>query len=108
MKFLQSLLPILTVCLSACDNNSSNFSPERGADIAANAQINYQRNCAVCHGVVGQRQIGRTTLRDSLLSPEEVKAVIENGRTPMPGFSEKFSHEELDEIIEYVISLRRS
>jgi len=66
----------------------------------------YQRNCAVCHGVMGQRQVGRKTLRDSRTSKEEALYIINHGQIPMPGFEDKLSEEERKKVLDFIFTLR--
>jgi len=104
LKYSFILFHILCLLLTGCQSNDGR--EERGSAQPMDGRALYQRNCAVCHGVVGQRQIGRTTLRDSRVSESEAWQIINRGQMPMPGFEDKLTEEERQKIVEFIFTLR--
>jgi cytochrome c oxidase cbb3-type subunit 3 len=77
----------------------------------------YSRNCASCHGRDGRAKTSRGRRNHSRdlndhewqerVSDERIFNSILNGKGKMPGYSKKFSEQEVDALVAYVRGLRR-
>jgi mono/diheme cytochrome c family protein len=75
--------------------------------IEAGAEIYVQKNCNSCHGPDGKLGLGGAKdLSVTTLSMDEQKAVIKNGKPPMPPFSD-LTDEQLKDLVEYLGTLRK-
>ena len=77
----------------------------QSAQLVATGRTLYLRDCAGCHGLQGQGQIGPKLLH--LGDPDEkVERNIANGFPPrMPGFKSQYSDAQLKAVVAYVQSL---
>lgn len=67
----------------------------------------YKKNCVLCHGKKGNRQLGGATdLSVSTLNLEERISIITNGRNKMMPYKDKLSIEAIEAIAVYTLSLR--
>ena len=74
-----------------------------------NGKLLYDQHCNVCHGVDGKGGIGlpiNTPELSTLISDDFLQATIKYGRLGriMPGFDNKLSSAEIEQIIEYIRS----
>lgn len=66
-------------------------------------------NCATCHGAGGnQPMAGVKNLTQSQLSSDEVRNMIVKGKNVMPGYGKKLSPAQIDQLVNYVMTLRVS
>ena|SRR5689334_11731716 len=84
--------------------------------IAANAQNTetltsnpiYQNNCAKCHGkTAGGHFMGGPSLvsgKATVMSTDELRAIITNGKHHMPKFEGKLQPSEIDALVEQIRS----
>jgi mono/diheme cytochrome c family protein len=70
--------------------------------------------CAICHGQdgTGKTSMGKSLKIRDLHSPDvqkqsdaELKTMISKGKNPMPGFADKVTTEQLDQLVNYVREL---
>ena len=77
-----------------------------GTAAAGDARARYQEHCAACHGETRLGGVGPALLPENLerLRKPEALNVIRDGRvaTQMPGFSEKLSSDELQQLAEWI------
>lgn len=92
----------LILFLCSCQSDGS-----KGAVEDRSATRLYRSYCAACHGALGHMRQGRIVLTQSILEKSAVSTVIRRGRGMMPPFESYFSEEEIAELSEYVISLRK-
>ena len=72
-------------------------------------KIVYQspNGCISCHGADGKLGVGGAKdISETKLSIDEQKAIIKNGKSPMPAYKD-LTDEQLNGLIEYVGSLRK-
>lgn len=105
----------LAVIAAGCSEPSP--APHLRSD-QATAQL-FQRRCAVCHGVAGSGDTGvgkafpNANLADGTFvhgsAPEDVARTIASGipGTPMLGMSSQLSPDQIRELTDYVLQLRR-
>jgi len=68
----------------------------------------YEINCARCHGTDGAAMLyGAKNLKISTLSKEEAAYIIKNGKGAMPAITSNYTDKEIDQLAEYVITLRK-
>lgn len=78
------------------------------------AQSSFKSSCALCHGAAGEGSpMGQSLKVKDLRSKEvqdlkddDIHNVIVKGQGNMPGFGEKFSKQELDDLISVVRSFK--
>jgi uncharacterized membrane protein SirB2 len=70
------------------------------------AAIFEKANCVGCHGADGNAGLGGAKpLGLSTLTPEEIKAIVTNGKNSMP--AHKLESAQLDSVVSYVLSMRK-
>lgn len=75
---------------------------------AETATVLYQQNCVRCHGENGaDMKFGALNLQTSTISKEEVALTIKNGRGAMPKLEGGYSDEEINQLADYVMTLRK-
>ena len=69
----------------------------------------YRNNCTACHGSNGDAGVGgASALSTSTLDHHAIQEIIEKGRNAMPPQTHAYkTDEELDNLIDHIISLRR-
>jgi cytochrome c6 len=68
----------------------------------------YEKNCAKCHGKDGSKKsFGVKSLQKSQLSSTETLEIITNGNGKMPNWKEKLSIQEIEQVSEYIDTLRK-
>lgn len=83
------------------------------ADKKAKNEINpgeklYNSLCTSCHGLKGNLKLsGAADLKVSKLTVEEMAEIISNGKGSMPSFKKYLTEEQIKDISEYSISLRK-
>lgn len=79
------------------------------SDPIAAGKIIYVNKCAQCHGEIGNGGIsGAKDLSLSLLTEEEKKLLIRNGKNAMPGFKEDvLTDADVDAVVQYVATLKQ-
>ena len=86
------------------------------AAVLADPKIDFNANCAKCHrankNLPKQAKLlevdpGKLTLRTSKMNRDEMIAIIEKGRDKMPGFEKELTKEQIADIVDYVIFLKK-
>jgi cytochrome c6 len=68
----------------------------------------FKINCTRCHGEAGDKgKFGAKDLTRSNLEATESKRIIETGKGFMPAWRKRLTTKEIDDVIQYIISLRR-
>lgn len=103
---LRVALPLILLLVFA---SSFAFADEaKGADV-------YKGKCAMCHGPDGKGQtaMGKNMkLRDlgssdvQNIHDSELKTLIENGKNKMPAYKGKLTDKQIEDVIQYVRSLK--
>jgi mono/diheme cytochrome c family protein len=114
---LAGALLLLAIFLSACDIERRKSDAELGlnAEQAAGRKI-YDSNCDRCHqpystkgkkgpGLKGIFQHQYLSLSGLPANDERVTDIIRNGRNEMPGYSQKLSPAEIQELLAYLHTL---
>lgn len=104
--FLAAVLPLFTMGCGGTDTTET--SPTHEEKPMLPGQSVYISHCKLCHGSKGDLGIsGAANLKISLLSVDEIKNVVTNGRKAMPAWGKQLKPEEIQAVSEYVITLRQ-
>lgn len=77
-------------------------SKSTGSDLFSSA------NCVLCHGSDGKLMAsGSKDLTVSEKNQDEIQAIIRSGKGLMPSFSKKLTEEQIKELSQYVLDLRK-
>lgn len=77
------------------------------ADPITAGKLIYTNSCVTCHGSDGK--LGGSGSKDisvTLLSVEDQKALIKNGKNAMPGYRD-LSDEQVDAVVQYIATLKQ-
>ena len=75
---------------------------------ATNGEELYRKNCKRCHGTDGTRGwLGANNLKVSKLATPAIIRQISEGKGWMPSFKKKITPEEMNQLAEYVKTLRQ-
>lgn len=91
--------------VGACGASPTPAAPENDSGLVAGRDV-YIRNCASCHGSAGgggrgpRMDEGRTT--DTFPSVEDQILFVAEGKRGMPGFSDRLSAEEIEDVVRFV------
>lgn len=103
------IIPVLFF-LGCGSNDSSvkNKSEEEVVKIPNGAEL-YVLHCTSCHGSDGKLGVsGAKDLTKSMLSDQEIKLMIENGKNAMPPMKELLeSDENIKAVTEYIKGMRK-
>jgi mono/diheme cytochrome c family protein len=84
--------------------------------ILANPKNNFNSKCAICHRTNANFpkqakklnvHAGKMALQTSKMSKEEMIAITAKGKNKMPGFEKELTKEEIAELIDYIMALRK-
>ncbi len=85
---------------------------DQTSEIQLNGSALYEKHCVLCHGTDGKKGFaGATDLTISVLSHEEVVAIIHDGKQDNPGkimtpFKSVLTKEQIEAVSIYVESIR--
>lgn len=99
-----SLVGLFVFCLSC----SSKQDGDNASGTQSVGKTLYDNNCTQCHGSDGKLgNSGATDLSTSVLSDEESKKRIKNGRNAMPPMAEVLGSEaNMDSVVNYIKTFR--
>ncbi len=108
---MKKLLIFFVFCtgflLSNCSENK-NTDDGQNVSIDAPGKSIYIKSCRLCHGNDGNLGLsGAANLKISALNLEEIKVVVSEGRKSMPGWKNQLTPEEIQQVSEYVITLKK-
>ncbi len=84
------------------DNNSNNNKP------LPSGYRKYEQYCTLCHGADGKYGFGgAANLAVSVLDKTAIKEIIKNGKKTMTPFAGILSEKEIDDVTDYIITLRQ-
>lgn len=76
--------------------------------VASTGESLYQEHCVLCHGESGAAQVsGAKDLSVSDISRKNVVEIITNGRRLMRAYSDLLTAEEIEEVTDHVMQLRK-
>jgi mono/diheme cytochrome c family protein len=93
---------LLLVLIMSSFTRQSSFSSANGEEL-------YRKNCKHCHGTDGTKGwLGAKNLKVSNLTTPAIIRQISEGKGWMPSFKKKFTPEELNQLADYVKTLRQN
>jgi mono/diheme cytochrome c family protein len=66
----------------------------------------YTSRCQVCHGADGKGIDGAKNLQISMLSKEEMIALVTKGKNTMPAFKSSLTEPQIEAVVDYVRTLK--
>lgn len=114
MKKLLVLLLItaLAAPVAALADAKGDNDTKRGSS----AKIDFNGKCAKCHRATKAlpnvaKSLGvdprKLTLRTSKMNRDEMIAIIEKGRDKMPGFEKELTKEQIADIVDYIVFMKK-
>lgn len=118
-----TILAVITLFTLACGDASTNTAPPASSPVVslpaatpdplASARINFQKNCADCHGGTGEggtkevegKRFKVPSLREGhALKHTDEKFVVQisEGDDEMPAFKDKLSAQEINDLVRFV------
>lgn len=83
---------------------------KRTARLAGAAKQDFAARCAACHGADGKGGIGpdltRKEFKYGKTAPEVARTIVEGRPGGMPAFKNDLSHDKIEGLVEYVLSLK--
>ncbi len=115
MKSFFCLLLCSTFAAACSDNQAPtadviNEAPAPSAESAVNksGKAVFEKHCTGCHGSGGTAGIGNAAnLHTSSLDSTAIMGILQKGRGGMPSFKEVLNPEEMTQVRNYVVQLRR-
>ena len=98
----------LTLTLASCSRSVDEFSSKDNGGYQSGAKF-YEQRCDICHGADGKLGVSSASdLSASVLTTDELKEIIKNGKGAMPAFGHALkSDSTLYALIEHITSLRK-
>ncbi len=108
MKKLLIFFVIITAFISY---NCSKDAPAENTEMVKLPELPgkavYVKSCRLCHGNDGNLGLsGSANLKISMLNVEQIKAVVIEGRKGMPSWKGQLTPAEIQQVAEYVITLK--
>lgn len=108
-KVLIFFAVITTLVVAGCGGSTSaEPAASKSKEPMLPGQVVFVQHCKLCHGAKGDLGLsGAANLKISLLTQDEIKHVVTNGRKAMPAWGQQLTPEQINQVSEYVLSLRR-
>jgi mono/diheme cytochrome c family protein len=96
--------------------NENNAVSENNVMNDNGAKIDFNAKCAKCHRATKTLpktakslgvDPGKLTMRTSKMNREEMIAIIEKGKDKMPGFEKELTKEQITDLVDYIIFLKK-
>lgn len=100
----------VAITLSACTagSNADEHSDPAAVMDQPPGKVVFTKNCRLCHGNDGTLGLsGAANLSITVLNLEEIKTVVTNGRKGMPSWKDKLTPEQIQQVAEYVLTLKK-
>lgn len=99
--YILFVLFILGSCETKAPSSSSVKEKSNGREL-------FLKNCVACHGADGKKMLaGAKDLSVSVLSENEMKTIIQQGKGNMAGYKSLLSENEIDSIIQFIKTLKK-
>ncbi|MBP6573038.1 MAG: cytochrome c [Flavobacteriales bacterium] len=106
MKTLSVMAVVLLI--AACGEAPDATKAVKDDGAPDGAEI-FDMYCTLCHGADGTQGInGAKDLTKSLLSEEEMTAIVTNGRNTMAAYRQVLDAAQIDAVVDHVRSLKKS
>ncbi len=116
MKKLLVLLVIAVLAAPAAALADANAVTTTTTKSDNSAKIDFNAKCAKCHRATKALpntakslgvDPGKLVLRTSKMNREEMIAIIEKGKDKMPGFEKELTKEQITDVVDYIIFLKK-
>ena len=86
------------------------------AKVDSNPKIDFNAKCSKCHraskNLLKQAELlgvdpAKIALRGSKMTREEMIAITEKGKDKMPGFEKELTKEQIADVVDYILSLKK-
>ena len=95
------------ILIMSCTQNNSPKQTSEELNAPPGKQV-YTKSCRLCHGTDGGLGLsGAANLKMTALTVDEIKVVVENGRKGMPAWKAQLSAEQIQQVSEYVVTLKK-
>lgn len=96
-----------TLIIASCSGNSESAEEKISSTDHPGKSV-YMKSCRLCHGSEGTLGLsGAANLSISALNIEEIKVVVSEGRKSMPGWKGQLTPQEIQQVSEYVLTLKK-
>jgi cytochrome c6 len=96
------------VVITACGDAPDAAKAVTDAGAPDGAEI-FDMYCTLCHGADGKQGInGARDLTQSVLSEDEMTAIVTNGRNTMAAYKQVLDAAQIDAVVDHVRSLKKS
>ena len=108
---MKKLLIFFGICgcilFIACSEKEAINDEKIVATVDSPGKMIFTKNCRLCHGATGNLGVsGAANLKISALNIEEIKTVVSEGRKSMPSWKKQLTPEEIQQVAEYILTLR--
>lgn len=108
---MKKLLIFFVICSAFISYNCSKNAPAENTDLVkaeeSPGKAVYVKACRLCHGNDGNLGLsGAANLKITMLNVEQIKAVIIEGRKGMPSWKGQLTPAEIQQVAEYVVTLK--
>lgn len=115
MNYKNIAVLLLTLCAgTACSDNATEEAPpgtqqqDKAAPPEDPGQKLFMAKCSMCHGADGAAGIGNAAnLKLSKMDQEAIAKMIGEGKAAMPPFKDQLGIAEIQQIAQYVYTLRQ-
>jgi mono/diheme cytochrome c family protein len=110
---LSLIIAISIFCMTGCASPGTNSKSRqqtlsRPVEIIDNGKALFEEKCAACHGSDGTAGLANAAdLQTSRLDSTSIIQIITNGKNTMPVFRDQLGTGEIDQIANYVYTLRK-
>lgn len=104
-----SVITLAALFVAACQQTSTPTNTDNKVEqiVKHSSKELYSMHCISCHGAAGDAGLnGSKNLMTSTLDKAEIIRQITNGKGMMTGFEDKMTNTEIDQLADFVISLR--
>lgn len=108
---MKRLLIFFVICTSFISYNCSKSAPAENTETVKEPELPgkvvYVKSCRLCHGNDGTLGLsGAANLKITMLNVEQIKTVIMEGRKGMPSWKNQLTPAEIQQVAEYVLTLK--
>lgn len=97
----------LTTIIIGCTGNNKHMPDNPATAESSPGKEVYTKYCRLCHGNAGDLGLsGSANLTITVLTVDEIKLVVTNGRKAMPAWGSQLSPQQIDDVANYVLTLK--
>ena len=108
---MKKLLIFFVICTAFISFNCSQDAPAENTEMVKvpelPGKVVYVKTCRLCHGNDGSLGLsGAANLKITMLNVEQIKTVVIEGRKGMPSWKGQLTPAEIQQVAEYVVTLK--